>query len=69
MKNCVILEIREATEKVNFAVQEYSYGPAQLLTEEEAVAELEKLCRKCPNFKFQVVVLRLGETTEFDRTN
>lgn len=72
MKNCVILEIRECSEQVVFALGDFRHGDeevAKLLTEVEAVSELEKLRRDWPDFTFQIVVLRLEEATKFDRTD
>lgn len=67
MKNCIILAIKESTEQVCFAVT--TAGDATLFTEADAVRELEDLHYIWPHHRFQIVVLRLGETTEFDRTD
>lgn len=71
MKNCVILDIRERPRIVFFAREELANPDkrgAKLFTEAEAAKELTRL-QKWPGSRFQVVVLRLGETTEFDRTD
>lgn len=71
MKNCVILSIGKSSGQVFFAREELANpdkGGAKLFTEAEAVKELTRL-QKWPGSRFQIVVLRLGETTEFDRTS
>lgn len=69
MKNRILLEIREASEQVCFAAGDFSDGDvglAKLFTEEEAIAEWGRLRQEFPNFKFQIVVLRLGEEIDYD---
>lgn len=70
MKNRIILEIRECwIRQVRFAAGDFSDGDeglAKLFTEEEAIQEWGRLRQKWPDFKFQIVVLRLGEEIDYD---
>lgn len=71
VRNCILLEIKERPRAVFFAREELANsdkGGAKLFTEAEAAKELARL-QKWPGSRFQIVVLRLGETTEFDRTD
>lgn len=69
-KNCIILEIRPRTGEVAFVYElPGSNGVAQTFTEREAVREVASLRRLYKSFRFQIVVLRLSELSDFDRTD